>query len=78
MYESVQGRAKRVLVVGASAAEAGLSPAAMLAPDGLLIFMESDAGRAMEIRRNLSRDGLGERATVIGGDPQDIGRLRTV
>lgn len=72
MYEGVQGRAKRVLVVGASAStdEGGWAPADMLAPDGLLIVMESDAARAMEIRRDLLRDGLGERATVIGGDPR--------
>ena len=42
----------------------------MLAPDGLLIVMESDTARAMEIRRNLSRRGLDHRATVIGGDPR--------
>ena len=70
MYENVRGRAKRVLVVGASGGDASLPPAAMLAPDGLLIVMESDAARAMEIRRDLSRDGLSERATVIGGDPR--------
>ncbi len=59
MNESVRGRAKRVLVVGASGGDAGLPPAAMLAPDGLLIVMESDAARATEMRRDLSRDGLG-------------------
>jgi predicted O-methyltransferase YrrM len=70
MYESVHGRARRVLVVGASAGDTDFSPGGVLAPDGLLIVMESDAARAAEIRRSLSRDGLGERATVIGGDPR--------
>lgn len=68
MDESVHGRARRVLVVGAQGAEADFP--ALLAPEGLLIVMESDVGRAAEIRRSLSRDGLGERATVIGGDPR--------
>jgi predicted O-methyltransferase YrrM len=59
-----------MLVVGAPEDDARISPAAMLAPDGLLIVMESDAARASEIRRGFSSDGLGERATVIGGDPR--------
>jgi len=68
MYESVRGRAKRVLVIGAPA-DAG-PIAAVLAPDGMLIVMESDAARAADMRSRLSSGGLGERATVIGGDPR--------
>ena len=70
MYESVRGRAKRVLVVGTTDGGNGISPDAALAPDGVLIVMESDAARAGEMRRRFSIDGLGARATVIGGDPR--------
>jgi predicted O-methyltransferase YrrM len=70
MYESVRGRARRVLVVGAAAGSAGVSPEEALAPDGLLIVMENDVDRAAQLRVRLSSDGLGERATVIGGDPR--------
>jgi protein-L-isoaspartate O-methyltransferase len=68
MYENVRGRAKRVLVVGAPD-DMAVSPNAVLAPDGMLIVMEPDATRAAELRGRLSREGLGNRATVIGGDP---------
>ena len=70
MYENVRGRAKRVLVVGAQSPGAEISPAAALAPDGLLIVMEHDVERAAEMRRQFSSDGLGARVTVIGGDPR--------
>ena len=70
MYENVRGRAKRVLVVGASNGGPDLSPHTALAPDGLLIVMEEDATRAGELRRSYARDGLGSRVTVIGGDPR--------
>jgi predicted O-methyltransferase YrrM len=69
MYESVREAAQRVLVVGAPAGNTGILPGGVLAADGLLIVMESDKARAADIRRSLSRDGLGNRATVIGGDP---------
>jgi predicted O-methyltransferase YrrM len=68
--ENVSRRARRVLVVGAVASDANVSLESLLAPDGLLIVMESDTARAEEIRRSLSRDGLSNRATVIGGDPR--------
>lgn len=70
MYENVRGRAKRVLVVGASSGGPELSPRSALAPDGLLIVMEDDATRAAELRRSYAVDGLGSRATVIAGHPQ--------
>ena len=70
MYESVGGRAKRVLVVGAESGALELSPDALLAHDGSLIVMENDAARAAELRRRFSRDGMAARATVIGGDPR--------
>jgi predicted O-methyltransferase YrrM len=69
MYESVRGKAKRVLVVGSTASDIAILPNAVLAPDGMLIVMEADAARAAEIRSRLATEGLGNRATVIGGDP---------
>jgi predicted O-methyltransferase YrrM len=59
-----------MLVVGSPAGSIDVSSGIALAPDGLLIIMESDTARASEIRRNLSHGGLGARATVIGGDPR--------
>jgi len=59
-----------MLIVGFPAGGAGLSSCVALAPDGLLIIMESDTARATEIRRDLSHSGIGNRATVIGGDPR--------
>ena len=70
MYESVGGGAKRVLVVGAENGAREFSPEAVLAHDGLLIVMESDTGRAAELRRRFSSEGMAARATVIGGDPR--------
>jgi protein-L-isoaspartate O-methyltransferase len=68
MHESIRGRAKRVLVVGA-ADRAQISPEAMVAPDGMLIIMEEDAIRAAELRSRFSNLALA-RTTVIGGDPR--------
>jgi len=70
MDKSVRGRAKRVLVVGTLADSLQIAPHAVLAPDGMLIVMEGDAARAAEMRRRASSDGLGERTTIIGGDPR--------
>jgi predicted O-methyltransferase YrrM len=70
MYESVRGRARRVLVVGSAADDAEIAPHTMLAPDGMMIVMEADAARAAELRRRLSRDAAGERTTIIGGEPR--------
>ena len=72
MDESVRGRAKRVLVVGASSGEHGVAPHAAMAPDGLLIVIESDPARAAELRRTYQSDALASRCTVIGGDPRRI------
>lgn len=69
MYENVRGRARRVLVIGAAARESDIAPQTFLAPDGLMIVMESDAVRASEMRRRLSSDAAGDRTTVIGGNP---------
>jgi hypothetical protein len=69
MYENVRGNAKRVLVVGAPPDDLDMSPTDALSPDGMLIVMEADAARATELRSRLSSEGLGNRATVISGDP---------
>ena len=72
MHESVRGRAKRVLVVGASSDEHGVSPHAALAPDGMLIVMEErsrargrDAPSLIE-RRHSARDAPSS-AAIPGG-----------
>jgi predicted O-methyltransferase YrrM len=70
MYESVRGRARRVLVVGSAVDDPDISPHTMLTPDGMMIVMEADAARATELRRRLSQDAAGERTTIIGGDPR--------
>ena len=43
-----------------------------MAPDGLLIVIESDPARAAELRRTYQSDALASRCTVIGGDPRRI------
>ena len=70
MYENVRGRAQRVLVVGTHATSGHISPESALDSDGTVIFMEDDAARAAELRRRFSRDTVGDRATVIVGDPR--------
>lgn len=61
-----------MLVVGASSGEHGAAPHAALAPDGLLIVIESDPARVTELRRTYLSDAPGSRCTVIGGDPRRI------
>jgi predicted O-methyltransferase YrrM len=68
-YENVRG-AKRVLMIGMALDDRSLSPASMLAPDGMLIVMEADPVRAEQARQLFSRSGLADKATVIGGDPR--------
>jgi predicted O-methyltransferase YrrM len=69
MHEGVRGQAKRVLVIGPVIGTPQISPDALVAPDGMLIFMEEDAARAAELRRSVSGDESATR-TVIGGDPR--------
>jgi predicted O-methyltransferase YrrM len=68
MNENVRAGAKRVLVIGETSST--LAPVEALAPDGMLILMESDPDRADEARRRFSALGLERRATVISGDPR--------
>jgi aspartyl-tRNA(Asn)/glutamyl-tRNA(Gln) amidotransferase subunit A len=59
--------AKRVLLVDAGIPV--VSTARMMPADGMLIVMEPDAERGAALRRELADAGLGDRATVIIGDP---------
>lgn len=74
MYENVRGTAKRVLAIGVPLDVpydgTPLSPADALAPDGMLIVMESDQERADQAKRLLSAAGLAARAIVMAGDPR--------
>ena len=47
-----------------------LSPEEALAPDGMLILMESDPARVEQARQDFSSSGLDRRATVIAGEPR--------
>ena len=67
MSKIVRASARRVLVIGESAAR---SAEDALAPDGMLILMETDPDRAKQARERLLQSGLERRATVISGDPR--------
>lgn len=67
MYESVRGRARRVLVIGAYNE---MPFDEMLATGGVLIVMEHDAVRAADMRRTFLNTRLDKTATVISGDPR--------
>lgn len=61
-----------MLAIGATFTDAELSPEEALAPDGMLILMESDPARAEQARQRLSSSGLDRRATVIAGEPRRL------
>ena len=60
---------KRILEIGTGTGEGTMSLAALLDVDGLLITMEPDASIAAEARRRFSDAGLGDRISVIVGEP---------
>jgi len=62
--------ASRILEIGTAIGYSGIWLATALPPDGMLITMEVDEGRAEQARRNFSRAGLANRVTVIVGDAQ--------
>jgi len=62
--------ASRILEIGTAIGYSGIWLATALPPDGMLITMEVDEGRAEQARRNFSRAGLASRVTVIVGDAQ--------
>jgi predicted O-methyltransferase YrrM len=70
MHDIVRGTARRVLSIGTPDGAAASAIEEALAPDGLLIVMEDDPGRAEEARRRFHDAKLGARATVIAGDPR--------
>ena len=60
---------KKYLEIGTGTGEATLSLAASLDAEGLLITIEPDASRAADARRRFSGAGLGDRISVIVGEP---------
>ena len=62
--------AKKILEIGTAIGYSGIWLATALPPEGMLITMEVDEGRAEQARRNFSRAGLASRVTVIVGDAQ--------
>ena len=60
---------KRILEIGTGNGEATLTLAASLDADGLLITIEPDALLAADARRRFADAGLGDRISVIVGEP---------
>jgi predicted O-methyltransferase YrrM len=59
---------RRILEIGTGDGNGTLALAATLAPDGLLIIMEEDAGHAAALRQRLSDAGASERVSVVVGE----------
>src|SRR6266516_3579897 len=62
--------APRILEIGTAIGYSGIWLGGALPPDGMLITLELDEGRAKEARENFARAGLSDRASVIVGDAQ--------
>ncbi len=62
--------AQRILEIGTAIGYSGIWLGGALPPDGMLITLELDEGRAKEARENFARAGLSDRASVIVGDAQ--------
>ncbi len=62
--------AQRILEIGTAIGYSGIWLGGVLPPDGMLITLELDEGRAKEARENFARAGLSGRASVIVGDAQ--------
>ena len=60
--------AKKVLEIGTAIGYSAIWMAQAMPPDGQLISMEVDAGRAATARVNFERAGLGQKVSVIVGD----------
>jgi predicted O-methyltransferase YrrM len=60
--------ARRILEVGTAIGYSATCMALALPPDGLLLTMEMDAGRAATARQNFARAGIEARVNVIVGD----------
>jgi caffeoyl-CoA O-methyltransferase len=62
--------AQRILEIGTAIGYSGIWLGGALPPDGMLITLELDEGRAKEARDNFASAGLSDRASVIVGDAQ--------
>ena len=60
----------RVLEIGTANGDETLKLASTLTADGLLITMEANPARAAEARQRFSDAGLGDRISVIVGEPK--------
>jgi caffeoyl-CoA O-methyltransferase len=60
--------AQRILEIGTAIGYSGIWLGGALPPDGMLITLELDEGRAKEARENFARAGLSDRTSVIVGD----------
>jgi len=66
--QALNARARRVLEIGTGIGYATLWLAAAVPPQGLLLTIESDQGRAALARRHIEQAGLSSRVVVIAGD----------
>ena len=66
--QALNARARRVLEIGTGIGYATLWLAAAVPPQGLLLTIESDPGRAAVARRHIEEAGLSSRVIVIAGD----------
>jgi predicted O-methyltransferase YrrM len=64
--------ATRMLEIGTAIGYSTIWLAGALPPDGMLLTMEVDAGRAHEARANIARAGLADRVNVMIGDAQRL------
>jgi predicted O-methyltransferase YrrM len=64
--------ATRMLEIGTAIGYSTIWLAGALPPDGMLLTMEVDAGRALEARANIARAGLADRVNVMIGDAQRL------
>jgi len=62
--------ARRILEIGTAIGYSGIWLAGALPPDGMLITLEMNEGRAKEARDNFARAGLADRVSVVVGDAQ--------
>jgi len=64
--------ARKILEIGTAVGYSGIWLAGALPPDGMLMTMEMDAGRAKEAQGNFDRAGLTNRVSVMLGDAQRL------
>ncbi len=64
--------ARRILEIGTAIGYSGLWLAGALPPDGLLVTIERDSGRAKRAREHFEGAGLSSRASVMIGDAERL------